>query len=111
MRIFKDWHVQWSKAGPLVVKEKPLFRALRIAPERRPDTTTDHAAAFGAGLVASMYETKVSIDRPHGEYAEHVDVVTPMPEIRGAHKMRIDGDGNTISNEIVVQGGYKLPIE
>lgn len=54
-------------------------------------------------------DTIVKIDKPHLPFGQHVDVITPMPGI-GASKIRINGNGQTISNQILTPGGGKANV-
>jgi len=50
----------------------------------------------------------MKIDKPHEPYGQHVDIITPFGG--GADKMRVDTNGNPITHELLVKGGYKTPI-
>ena len=57
-------------------------------------------------------DVKVEIDRrPHAPYGQHVDIITPLPDIRGAHKMRIGPNGEILTEEVGVKGGYRYTIQ
>ena len=59
----------------------------------------------------SLMSQKVSIDRPHGTFGSHVDVVTPLGSgIRGVEKLRIGTDGRIATNEICLKGGFKFNV-
>ena len=50
----------------------------------------------------------MKIDRPHQPHGPHVDIVTPFGG--GADKMRIDTNGNVITHDLNIKGGYKTPV-
>jgi hypothetical protein len=45
-------------------------------------------------------DLRVNADKAHGGWPSHVDVVVPIRDARVAHKIRVDGYGNIISDEI-----------
>ena len=53
-----------------------------------------------------MSNQKVTIDEAHEPWGEHVDVITPLRDVRGAEKLRIGPTGEIISNEIGVKGDF-----
>lgn len=57
-----------------------------------------------------LKDVKVNIDKPHDPHGTHVDIITPLPNIRGADKIRIGPDGKILSDEINIKGGQKKSI-
>ena len=57
-----------------------------------------------------LKDVKINIDKPHAPHGPHVDIITPLPNIRGADKTRIGPDGRIISSEINIKGGKKTSI-
>ncbi len=57
-----------------------------------------------------LKDVKVTIDKPHDPHGPHVDIITPLSNIRGADKTRIGPDGKILSNEINIKGGQKKSI-
>ncbi len=51
-------------------------------------------------------DVKVTIDTPHGPYGKHVDVIVPLPAVRGAQKLRIEETGEILTEDIGIKGGY-----
>jgi len=49
-------------------------------------------------------DQRVNPDRAHGGMPDHVDMVIRIPSLKiaglGAHKIRVDGQGNIISDEL-----------
>ena len=59
-----------------------------------------------------LKDVKTSIDKkPHKPYGEHIDIITPLPEIRGADKIRIGTNGETLTEEILLKGKYRKKIQ
>lgn len=50
---------------------------------------------------------KMGIDKPHDPWGSHVDVVTTLPDIGGAHKIRIGKEGQILT-EVVHVGKKKF---
>ena len=46
-------------------------------------------------------EVRIHLDRAHGEYPVHADVTVPFEDSRMAEKLRIEGDGRIISDELM----------
>lgn len=44
-------------------------------------------------------DQRVSFDKKHGDWPDHVDLVVRLPEI-GAHKIRVNDEGQIISEEL-----------
>ena len=55
-------------------------------------------------------DVKVKIDKPHEPFGKHVDIITPLPDISGAEKMRIDENGKILTEDILIKGGKKINI-
>ena len=54
--------------------------------------------------------TKVQIDSPHGPFDGLVDVIVPLPDVRGVQKLRIGHTGQILTEDIGVKGGFWIGI-
>ena len=61
-------------------------------------------------MTGPLKNVKVNIDRPHGSFGKHVDIITPLSDIGGVDKMRIGPDGNILTEDILSKGGFKKSI-
>ena len=61
-------------------------------------------------MSSPLKDVKVTIDDPHDPYGPHVDMITPLPDIGGVDKMRIGPDGNILTEDIQIKGGFKTNI-
>jgi len=43
---------------------------------------------------------RVHLDRSHGEFPVHADVTVPLDNMPMAHKIRVDGQGQVLSDEL-----------
>lgn len=61
-------------------------------------------------MTGPLKDVKVIIDNPHGSVGEHVDIITPLPNIPGADKIRIDNEGNIATEDVIIKGGWNKNI-
>ena len=55
--------------------------------------------------------SEIKIYKPHLPWGKHADVITPLGSgIRGVEKLRIDQNGQIISKDINIKGGWTLPV-
>ena len=57
-----------------------------------------------------LKEVETKIDKPHGAFGQHVDIIAPLSNIRGVDKMRIDQNGNIMTEDVLIKGGFKSNI-
>lgn len=62
----------------------------------------------GPGPIKPFEPPIMKIDRPHKPFGQHVDLVTPFGG--GADKMRIGTEGQVLSHDLVIKGGYTTKI-
>ncbi|MFA6529090.1 MAG: hypothetical protein WCT46_06160 [Candidatus Gracilibacteria bacterium] len=55
---------------------------------------------IGSGNSRGNADLRVNFDRAHGDWPDHVDMVVPLPGLGTAHKIRVDGNGKIISDEL-----------
>ena len=51
-----------------------------------------------------MYEEQdvnVHFDQAHGGYPQHVDLTVPFEDLRMAEKLRVDGSGTILTDELM----------
>lgn len=55
---------------------------------------------IGSGNARGNTDLRVNLDRAHAGLPDHLDVTMPLPDVRMAHKIRVDKSGRVISDEL-----------